>query len=98
MPSQTPTRDDAKKASPLAWKSSSGAIQNPPAHNAYATTRQPANPVRHAAIYASTISSQTDLHARQPNAIRICLSLMAARSIDDLRSQKFVGKNKSKNK
>jgi hypothetical protein len=52
---QTPTRGDAKKASSLAWKSSSRAIQNPPAHNAYATTPQPANPVRHAAIYDARI-------------------------------------------
>jgi hypothetical protein len=71
---QTPTRSDAKKASPLAWKSSSGAVQIPPAHNAYATTPQPANPVRHAAIHASMISSQTDLHARQSNTVRICLA------------------------
>jgi len=32
---------------------------NPPAHNAYATTPQPANPVRHAAIHSSMIPSQT---------------------------------------
>ncbi len=32
---------------------------NPPAHNAYATTPQPANPVRHAAIYDARIPTLT---------------------------------------
>ena len=48
---------------------------NPPAHNAYATTPQPANPVRHAAIHSSMIPQPDDLRARRPNAVRICIGV-----------------------
>ena len=54
---------------------------NPPAHNAYATTPQPANPVRHAAIYDARIPCTDACVLITRTRYAVTLAVNAARSI-----------------